>query len=105
MSLCSHAYEQKEVVVHLLCLKDFVTILSTNSVRKIIIIIIIIIVAMKEIGISSIVLSTKDQVLQPIGEEDYQLVLPKTILDAKLQNLLKNEYSLLHNCVTLSVTP
>lgn len=65
-----------------------------------------IIVAMEELGISSIVLPTKNDVLPPIGEQKYQLVFgaAENFLDAKLQKMLKNTDSLLHNCVTLSVT-
>ena len=125
MFLCSQMNRFKEVVVHLLCLKDFFTILSTNSVKIIIVIIItiiiiiiiiviiilIIIVAKKELGISSIVLSTKDKVLLPIGEENYQLVFGAAengfgCKIAKLvEKLLSIKYYLLRNCVILSVTP
>ena len=119
MFLCSQMNRFKEVVVHLLCLKDFFTILSTNSVKIIIVIIItiiiitiviiilIIIVAKKELGISSIVLSTKDKVLLPIGEENYQLVFGAAengfgCKIAKLvEKLLSIKYYLLRNCVIL----
>ena len=61
-----------------------------------------VIVAIEELGISSIVFSAKNDVLLPIG-----LVFgaAEDILDAKLQNMLKNKDSLLHSWVTLSVIP
>ena len=77
----------------------------------IVIIILIIIVAKKGQGFSSIVLSTKDKVLLPIGDENYQLVFGAAgngfgCKIAKLvEKLLSIKYYLLRNCVTLSVTP
>ena len=50
---------------------------------------------MEELGIPSIILSTKDDVLLPIGEAKYKLLCGTAVdfLDAKFQNVLKNEDS------------
>ena len=60
---------------------------------------------MEEIGIPSIALSTKDDVLLLIGEAKCKLVFGavEDFLHAKFENMLKNEDSLLHNCVMLIV--
>ena len=60
---------------------------------------------MEELRTSSIVMSTKDKVLLPIGEEKYQLAFGAAENFFACVKLRKNKYSLLHNCVTLSVLP
>ena len=55
----------------------------------------------------SAVLSTKEDLLLPIGETKYKLVFCEArlgLLEAKFQNMLKNSDSSLHDCVTPSVT-
>ena len=56
---------------------------------------------MEELGISSVVLSTEDDVLLPIGEAKHQFVFG---VAKDFQNMLKNKGSPQHNCVTLSAT-
>ena len=77
----------------------------------IVIIILIIIVAKKELGISFIVLSTKDKVPLSIGKENYQLAFgaAENGFGCKIAKLVEKplsiKYYLLRNCGTLSVTP